>query len=50
MEKLKTDPHVLAPLEKVLRRDAPRGTADDGFLVASLDTEFHQVLCRPFRQ
>jgi len=46
MEKLKTDPHVLAPLEKVLREMHRAATEDDGFLVASLDTEFHQVLCR----
>lgn len=46
MAKLKSDPDVLAPLEKVLAEMHEAGKADDGFRVASLDTEFHQVLCR----
>jgi DNA-binding GntR family transcriptional regulator len=45
MEKLKTDPDTLAPLEKVLGEMHRAAAADDGFRVASLDTEFHQVLC-----
>lgn len=45
MDKLKTDPQVLAPLEKVLAQMHEAGNADDGFRVASLDTEFHHVLC-----
>ena len=45
MAKLKTDPQALAPLEKVLAQMHLAGAADDGFRVASLDTEFHQVLC-----
>lgn len=46
MAKLKSDPDVLAPLERVLAEMHEAGKADDGFRVASLDTEFHQVLCR----
>lgn len=46
MAKLKSDPTTLAPLEKVLAEMHEAGKADDGFRVASLDTEFHQVLCR----
>ena len=45
MAKLKTDPTALAPLEKVLAEMHKAGRADDGFRVASLDTEFHQMLC-----
>ncbi len=45
MARLKTDPDTLAPLEKVLARMHEAGKADDGFRVASLDTEFHQMLC-----
>ncbi|MGV3651852.1 MAG: GntR family transcriptional regulator [Devosia sp.] len=45
MEKLKSDPGVLAPLEKVLADMHAAGEADDGFRVASLDTEFHLCLC-----
>lgn len=45
MARLKTDPKVLAPLEAVLAEMHKAGRADDGFRVASLDTEFHQVLC-----
>lgn len=46
MAKLKTDPDVLAPLEDVLARMHAAGDADDGFRVASLDTEFHICLCQ----
>ncbi len=46
MAKLKTNPDTLAPLEKVLAEMHKAGKADDGFRVASLDTEFHKVLCR----
>lgn len=45
MALLKTNPKALAPLEKVLAEMHKAGRADDGFRVASLDTEFHQVLC-----
>ena len=45
IEKLKTDSDTLAPLEKVLDEMHRAARADDGFRVASLDTEFHQVLC-----
>lgn len=45
MAKLKTHPDTLAPLEKVLAEMHKAGQADDGFRVASLDTEFHKVLC-----
>jgi DNA-binding GntR family transcriptional regulator len=45
MARLKTEPKVLAPLEKVLVEMHKAGKAEDGFRVASLDTEFHQVLC-----
>ena len=45
MEKLRTDPDTLAPLEKVLGEMHAAARADDAFRVASLDTEFHQVLC-----
>ncbi|RYE08666.1 MAG: GntR family transcriptional regulator [Hyphomicrobiales bacterium] len=45
MARLKTDKKALAPLEKVLAEMHKAGKADDGFRVASLDTEFHQVLC-----
>lgn len=46
MAKLRTDPDVLAPLEQVLADMHAAGAADDGFRVASLDTEFHLCLCR----
>ncbi len=45
MAQLKTNPKLLAPLEKVLAEMHKAGKDDDGFRVASLDTEFHQVLC-----
>lgn len=46
LEKLKDDPGVLAPLDRVvddLHRAAER---DDSYEVARLDTEFHRVLCK----
>jgi len=46
MAKLGARPDVLAPLEKVLADMHAAGDADDGFQVASLDTEFHLCLCR----
>jgi DNA-binding GntR family transcriptional regulator len=46
MARLKKDPGVLAPLERVLAQMHEAGDADDGFRVASLDTEFHLCLCR----
>lgn len=46
MDRLKTDPEVLAPLEALLARMHEAGDAGDGFRVASLDTEFHLCLCR----
>lgn len=46
MTRLKTEPGVLAPLEQVLASMHLAGNADDGFRVASLDTEFHLCLCR----
>jgi DNA-binding GntR family transcriptional regulator len=46
MERLKTDPHALEPLERVLTQMHEAADADDGFRVASLDTEFHLCLCR----
>jgi len=45
MAQLKTDPDTLAPLEAVLAKMHKAGETDDGFRVASLDTEFHKVLC-----
>lgn len=46
MERLKTEPDVLAPLEELLAQMHRAGDADDRFQVASLDTEFHLCLCR----
>jgi DNA-binding GntR family transcriptional regulator len=46
MEKLKTDADALAPLERVLAEMHRAADAEDGFGVASLDTEFHLCLCR----
>jgi DNA-binding GntR family transcriptional regulator len=46
MARLKTDPDILAPLERVLAQMHVAGKSDDGFRVASLDTEFHQMMCR----
>ncbi|MCB1993234.1 MAG: GntR family transcriptional regulator, partial [Geminicoccaceae bacterium] len=36
----------LAPLDEMLARMHRAADADDKFLVASLDTEFHMLLCR----
>lgn len=46
MERLRSDPDVLRPLERVLAQMHEAGDADDGFRVASLDTEFHLCLCQ----
>lgn len=46
MAKAQTNPDILAPLEKVLAEMHLAGDADDGFRVASLDTEFHLCLCK----
>jgi DNA-binding GntR family transcriptional regulator len=46
MQRLKSDPDVLKPLERVLARMHEAGDAEDGFRVASLDTEFHLCLCQ----
>lgn len=46
IEQVKTDPSVLAPLEEVLAQMHAAADADDSFLVASLDTEFHHCLCQ----
>ncbi|MEX0921992.1 MAG: GntR family transcriptional regulator [Rhodovibrionaceae bacterium] len=40
------DPEVLKPLDEVLRQLHAAADADDGFLVAKLDTEFHRCLCQ----
>jgi DNA-binding GntR family transcriptional regulator len=45
MARLRSDPKALAPLERVLAEMHEAGRAEDGFRVARLDTEFHQVLC-----
>ncbi len=46
MERLKADPDILAPLQSVLDEMHLAAADDDGFRVASLDTEFHHVLCK----
>lgn len=46
MARLKTEPNVLEPLEKILAQMHEAGKSEDGFRVASLDTEFHQMMCR----
>ena len=45
MARLKTTPDVLGPLENVLAEMHKAAREDDGYRVARLDTEFHQVLC-----
>ena len=46
MERAKADPSILKPLEDVLAQMHAAADADDGFLVASLDTKFHLCLCQ----
>ncbi|ODT16268.1 MAG: GntR family transcriptional regulator [Kaistia sp. SCN 65-12] len=45
MARLKTEPDILGPLENVLAEMHKAAREDDGYRVARLDTEFHQVLC-----
>jgi DNA-binding GntR family transcriptional regulator len=45
MAKLRDDPDALVPLERVLADMHAAGDAEDGFRVASLDTQFHLCLC-----
>lgn len=40
------NPEVLKPLDEVLQQLHAAADADDGFLVAKLDTEFHRCLCQ----
>ncbi len=43
--RLKKEPDALQPLEEVLRQLHAAADANDGFLVAKYDTEFHRCLC-----
>lgn len=45
LERMKTEPDVLAPLEAITAEMHAAGDKDDGFLVAKLDTQFHRCLC-----
>jgi DNA-binding GntR family transcriptional regulator len=46
MARLKDEPKLLAPLEAQLKKLHAAADANDGFGVASGDTEFHLCLCR----
>ena len=46
MARLPTEPRLLEPLERLLADMHEAGNEDDGFRVATLDTEFHLCLCR----
>lgn len=45
LKRMEDDPDILAPLEEITAKMHEAGDRDDGFLVASLDTQFHRCLC-----